>query len=76
LEDVLQQPVPGFCFPYGEHDDAAVAAAEAAGYSYACVTNDWSGEGPFRVPRYYVGQKDGALRLLAKAVRHRVVSAS
>jgi peptidoglycan/xylan/chitin deacetylase (PgdA/CDA1 family) len=76
LEDLLQQPVRGFCFPYGSHDDAAVAAAEAAGYAYACVTNTYSGRGPFRVPRYYVGQQDGAMRLVVKAVRHRVKSAS
>jgi peptidoglycan/xylan/chitin deacetylase (PgdA/CDA1 family) len=74
LEDVLQQPVDGFCFPYGDHDDAAVAAAEAAGYTYACVTDDYRGTGPYRVPRFYVGQKDGAMRLVVKAVRHRMRS--
>jgi peptidoglycan/xylan/chitin deacetylase (PgdA/CDA1 family) len=76
LEDVLQQPVRGFCFPYGDHDDAAVAAVEAAGYAYACVTNEYGGNGAFRIPRYYVGQRDDALRLITKAVRHRIRSTS
>lgn len=72
LEDVLQEPVPGFCFPYGSHDDAAVDAVAAAGYRYACVTDTYDGQDSFRVPRYYVGQPDGALRLLAKEARHRM----
>jgi peptidoglycan/xylan/chitin deacetylase (PgdA/CDA1 family) len=76
LEELLQQPVRGFCFPYGDHDDAAVAAVEKAGYAYACVTNEYGGHGVFRVPRYYVGQQDGVLRLVAKAVRHRIKSRS
>jgi peptidoglycan/xylan/chitin deacetylase (PgdA/CDA1 family) len=75
LEDVLQRSVAGFCFPYGSHDDTCVTAVEAAGYRYACVTNTYGGRGPFRLPRYYVGQQDGALRLAAKEIRHRVKSA-
>jgi peptidoglycan/xylan/chitin deacetylase (PgdA/CDA1 family) len=73
LEDLLQQPVTGFCYPYGSQDDAAVAAVEAAGYEYACATNHYAGSGLHRLPRYYVGQRDGALRLAGKEVLHRAL---
>jgi peptidoglycan/xylan/chitin deacetylase (PgdA/CDA1 family) len=76
LEDVLQRPVRGFCFPYGSHDDDAVAAVEKAGYDYACATGTYGGTDPLRLPRYYVGQRDGALRLVVKEILHRVRTAT
>ena len=76
LEDVLQRRVGGFCFPYGSHDDAAVAAVEAAGYDYACAAGRHGGTDLLRLPRYYVGQRDGALRLVFKELRHRVRTAT
>jgi peptidoglycan/xylan/chitin deacetylase (PgdA/CDA1 family) len=72
LEDVLQKPVAGFCYPYGSFDDAAVAAVAAAGYEYACVTDDYRRLSRLTLPRFYVGQRDRALRLRAKALRHRL----
>lgn len=72
LEEVLQLPVPGFCYPYGSHDDAAAAAVERAGYDYACATGPHAGPGRFRLPRYYVGQQDGSARLAAKVLRQRL----
>jgi len=74
LEDVLQQPVPGFCYPYGSLDDAAMAAVDAAGYEYACATHVGGPPGIHRLPRYYVGQRDGAMRLLAKEARRRLLA--
>jgi peptidoglycan/xylan/chitin deacetylase (PgdA/CDA1 family) len=40
LETLVGQPVTSFAYPYGEHDDRVVAAAEAAGYLQAvtCMT--------------------------------------
>jgi peptidoglycan/xylan/chitin deacetylase (PgdA/CDA1 family) len=70
LEELLDAPVEGFAFPYGEHDVAAVDAVRDAGYRYACVTGDYGHQDVHRLPRYYVGQRDGALRLLAKETRH------
>lgn len=70
LEELLDAPVEGFAFPYGEHDAAAVDAARKAGYRYACVTGDYRHQDVHRLPRYYVGQRDGALRLVAKGLRH------
>ncbi|WP_448625842.1 polysaccharide deacetylase family protein [Geodermatophilus sp. URMC 64] len=70
LADVLGADVPGFCFPYGSFDDAAVQAVVDAGYDYACVTDDHTRPRRHAIPRFYVGQQDTGLRLEAKFVRH------
>ena len=70
LTDVLGAEVPGFCFPYGSFDDAAVRAVVDAGYDYACVTDDHVNPRRHAIPRFYVGQKDSGPRLEAKFVRH------
>ncbi len=72
LEDVLGGPVPGFCYPYGDWDDAAAQAVRDAGYDHACVVKDYSRADRFTVPRFYVGQRDDALRLGVKLAVHRV----
>jgi peptidoglycan/xylan/chitin deacetylase (PgdA/CDA1 family) len=71
LEGVTGSPVLGFCFPYGEEDEAALEAVRSSGYSYACAVEGRSGLDRHRLPRYYIGQRDGMARLLAKHVRHR-----
>ena len=66
LGEVLNGPVEGFCYPYGDLDGPAVRAARGAGYAYAVATkkqvewalHDW--------PRTYVGEKDSPLRFGAK----------
>jgi len=70
LEDLVHRPVAGFCYPYGAHDDRAVAAVRAAGYEHACATGRPDRPGPLALPRTYVGDRDGALRLAAKWGRH------
>jgi peptidoglycan/xylan/chitin deacetylase (PgdA/CDA1 family) len=70
LEDVLQAPVPGFCYPWGDFDDAAATAARAAGYDHACVTGDYLPGDRFTVPRFYVAPSDGVVQMLAKLARH------
>jgi peptidoglycan/xylan/chitin deacetylase (PgdA/CDA1 family) len=70
LEEVLQADVPGFCYPWGDFDAAAVEAARAAGYDHACVTGDYVPGHRFAVPRSYVAPGDGAPHLLAKLARH------
>jgi peptidoglycan/xylan/chitin deacetylase (PgdA/CDA1 family) len=71
LVDLLDAEVPGFCFPYGSFDDAAVEAVQAAGYDYACVTDDYTRPDRYRLPRFYVGERDTALRLGVKLAYHR-----
>jgi peptidoglycan/xylan/chitin deacetylase (PgdA/CDA1 family) len=70
LADVVRRPVPGFCYPYGAHDDAAVRAVARAGFGYACATGRPARPGRFALPRTYVGDRDGVLRLEAKRARH------
>ncbi|SNS67889.1 Polysaccharide deacetylase [Geodermatophilus saharensis] len=70
LEEVLQAPVPGFAYPWGEFDAAAAEAARAAGYDHACVTGDYLPGDRFTIPRFYVAPGDGAPQLLAKLARH------
>jgi len=72
LEEVLDAPVNGFCYPYGDFDAAAAAAVRAAGYDHACVTKDYSVGDRFTIPRFYVGQRDHGPRLTAKIVRHHI----
>ncbi|MGY1708527.1 polysaccharide deacetylase family protein [Geodermatophilus sp. SYSU D00758] len=72
LEDVLQDEVPGFCYPWGRFDAAATDAARAAGYDHACVTGDHLPGDRFTLPRAYVAPRDGVPHLVAKLVRYRV----
>jgi peptidoglycan/xylan/chitin deacetylase (PgdA/CDA1 family) len=72
LTDILRVDVPGFCFPYGSFDHAAVQAVVDAGYDYACVTDDHTDPRRHTIPRFYVGQRDTGLRLTAKFLRHRL----
>ena len=70
LEETLGAPVRGFCYPYGSVDRAAADAAQAAGYDHACVVKDYSVSDRFTLPRFYVGQADGGLRLTVKLAWH------
>jgi peptidoglycan/xylan/chitin deacetylase (PgdA/CDA1 family) len=70
LQAVSGQDVPGFCYPYGDIDGAAVEGVRAAGYDYACA--HWPSEytGQYALPRTVVLESDSALRLRAKGLRH------
>lgn len=70
LEEVLQSEVAGFCYPWGDFDEAAADAARAAGYDHACVTGDYVPGDRFTLPRSYIEPMDTALHLLAKLGRH------
>jgi peptidoglycan/xylan/chitin deacetylase (PgdA/CDA1 family) len=72
LQEVLQDDVPGFCYPWGVFDEAAADAAMAAGYDHACVTGDPLPGDRFTLPRSYVAPGDAAPHLLAKLARHAV----
>jgi peptidoglycan/xylan/chitin deacetylase (PgdA/CDA1 family) len=70
LKEASGQDIAGFCYPYGHIDEAAVAAVQTAGYSYGCAIWRSASTGPHALPRTYVGDADGSLRLWAKGVRH------
>lgn len=72
LEAVVGAPVRGFCYPYGDVPDA-VHIVRDAGYDYAVATRTSARRDRYALPRIYVGERDGAVRLLAKLIRHRLV---
>jgi peptidoglycan/xylan/chitin deacetylase (PgdA/CDA1 family) len=72
LEDVTGRPVTGFCYPYGAVSEREADAVSRAGYRYGCAVLSSPSPGRYALPRTYVGDRDGALRLLAKWARHRV----
>lgn len=73
LADLLGVPPRGFAYPYGSVDAAAVEAVRDAGYTYACaVSPPRSGISSHALPRSYVGERDGAVRLTAKWALHGV----
>jgi len=69
LGDVLGQDVTGFCYPWGCYGAREVEAVRAAGYDYACSVYPSTMDGRFAVPRQFVGDRDGLLRLGAKWAR-------
>jgi peptidoglycan/xylan/chitin deacetylase (PgdA/CDA1 family) len=73
LESVLGAPVHGFCYPYGGVSDAAVDAARSAGYDYAVAIRSSARADRHALPRTYVGERDGAVRLAVKHLRHRLM---
>ncbi len=72
LQEVLQDPVPGFCYPYGDFDADASAAVIAAGYDHACVTGDYEPGDRFSIPRCYISPRDTAAHVGVRLARHRV----
>ena len=76
LEGMLQQPVQGFCYPYGALEGATVAAVGRAGYQYATAVGHASHSGRWSLPRSYVGERDCGWRLRAKRFRHRLRDAA
>lgn len=64
--------IHGFAYPYGSMDAAARSAVLAAGYSYACAVQTSRPDlGRMALPRIYVGQRDGAVRMTVKRLVYR-----
>lgn len=72
LEEVSGRAVHSFCYPYGHVTAPAVEAVRANGYDSACAI--WRSElsGRHALARTYIGDRDRALRLSAKRLRHRL----
>ncbi|GAA4858228.1 polysaccharide deacetylase family protein [Saccharopolyspora rosea] len=73
LAEVSGQDVRGFCYPYGDLDARAVAAVESV-YDYGCAIWRSDLSGRHALPRTYVGDRDGSLRLVAKRLRHELIA--
>ncbi len=76
LQDITGSAITGFCYPYGHFSGRVVDGVQEAGYDYACATGASGPAGRYSMPRVYVGESDGAARLRAKFLRHRLTSAS
>lgn len=66
LAEILEEPVEGFCYPYGSLDAAAVRAVSRAGYVYGCATKTRAAHSVHDWPRVFIGQKDGPFRITVK----------
>jgi peptidoglycan/xylan/chitin deacetylase (PgdA/CDA1 family) len=66
LSEILNGPVEGFSYPYGDLDGPAVRAARRAGYRYAVATKKQVECGIHDWPQTYVGDRDFPLRLGVK----------
>ena len=74
LSELTGQDVDGFCYPYGAVGDREIVAVRAAGYRYGCGVGLSGPGGRYALPRTFIGDRDTAPRLLAKLVRHRMVT--
>lgn len=70
LEQITGQDVRGFCYPYGDVSERAVETVRSTGYDYGCAIWRSALSGRHALPRTYVGDRDRALRLQAKRLRH------
>jgi peptidoglycan/xylan/chitin deacetylase (PgdA/CDA1 family) len=75
LTELTGAEVSGFCYPYGAAGPREVEAVRDAGYEYACAVRSSPLDGRHALPRTYVGDRDGSVRLLAKLARHRLTAA-
>ena len=66
LNELLDQPVEGFCYPYGSLDGAAVRAVRRAGYAYACAVYEEDESDEYSLPRIPVSERDSLARFAAK----------
>lgn len=72
LREITGEAITGFAYPYGHVDDAALEAVKAAGYGYGCAIWRSGMSGTHALARTYIGEKDRAVRLHAKVMRHRL----
>ncbi|MFC7731995.1 polysaccharide deacetylase family protein [Actinomadura keratinilytica] len=71
LEEVIEEPVTGFAYPYGHVGPREIDAVRAAGYDYGCAI--WSDTYDVHaLARTYIGERDGGLRMRVKVVRHQL----
>jgi peptidoglycan/xylan/chitin deacetylase (PgdA/CDA1 family) len=67
LDELLGAQVRGFAYPYGSVDAPARAAVRGAGYTCACaVFTPRQDQSLLALPRIFVGERDGRMRLAAK----------
>ena len=70
LRAVSGQDVGGFCYPYGALDARVRQVVRDSGYDYGCAIWPSALSSRHALPRTFVGDRDGSLRLAAKRARH------
>lgn len=69
LEQLLDEPVESFAYPYGGYDTRSVTAVARAGFQAACTVEPFLagvGSDPLEIPRIEVHGPDSTLRFLRK----------
>ncbi|GAA1839433.1 polysaccharide deacetylase family protein [Pseudonocardia alni subsp. carboxydivorans] len=69
LSDLVGRPVTGFAYPYGHVERREIEAVRSAGYAHAVGIAPHERAGRHALPRTFVGERDGGVRLRAKDVR-------
>jgi peptidoglycan/xylan/chitin deacetylase (PgdA/CDA1 family) len=72
LAELLGTPIRGFAYPHGSMDTAARRAVRDAGYDYACaVMTPMTELGFMALPRMFIAECDGDIRMAAKRLLYR-----
>jgi peptidoglycan/xylan/chitin deacetylase (PgdA/CDA1 family) len=72
LGELIGAPIRGFAYPYGSMDKAAQHAVRDAGYDYACaVMTPMTELGFLTLPRFFIAECDGDIRMAAKRLLFR-----
>jgi peptidoglycan/xylan/chitin deacetylase (PgdA/CDA1 family) len=72
LGELIGAPIRGFAYPYGSMDKAAQDAVRDAGYHYACaVMTPMTQLGFMTLPRMFIAECDGDIRMTAKRLLFR-----
>ena len=66
LAEIVNAPVEGFAYPYGDLHSPAVRAARGAGYVYAVATKKQVEGSIYDWPRTYIGENDSPLQFGVK----------
>lgn len=66
IGEIVNKPVSGFCYPYGNLSIECTRSVRKAGYLYACATKKRVDNSVYDWPRISVGEKDSSFRLWAK----------
>jgi peptidoglycan/xylan/chitin deacetylase (PgdA/CDA1 family) len=65
LSEIVDTPVQGFCYPYGDLDGAAIQAVRKFGYAYACAGRTVENS-IYDLPRLDVEERYSPLRIEAR----------
>ncbi|MEV1295989.1 polysaccharide deacetylase family protein [Pseudonocardia sp. NPDC049635] len=72
LSDVAGVRVRGFAYPYGHAGTREIHASRTTGYDHAVAIHPGGAANRHALPRLFVGERDRAARLRAKALRQRL----